>query len=223
MATPRVTSPAVTDDSTHSRLWRTGAVVLALFGLVLLWFRQPVATTLAIPLAGSVAWSLAGVWRWTLAEEGEPPPRAPSFTKACALTAAGLGMLGLVLHDVGLGLAVMLALGLTSPAVTKRFRPASTAPVDQPPAPGCPDPEEHVGTDLPEMLSGLSDGELCRAWRRSFVLLHETRTEERLEVVALRAALLDEMTRRHPREVETWLASGGRAAGGPDRFFSDSD
>jgi hypothetical protein len=69
-------------------------------------------------------------------------------------------------------------------------------------------------------VRALPDAELCHTWRRSFVALQQTRSAEELERVAvLRRALLDEMELRDPAALASWLASGARAAGGPERFL----
>lgn len=209
----------------YPRLWRTTVALLTAVGLMLLWWRQPVLTTLIVPLAGAFGWGLVMIWRWTVAEEGDPPPEVPSFRTTFALTSAALGMLGLMVLDAGLGFLALAAVALSSPPVVRRFLPATNHPPPHPPPAPSPVPThvEDVGPEVDDLLTGLSDSELCRAWRHSFAVLHETDPVHRLSVVQLRAACLDEMTRRHPREVENWLASGGRAASGPDRFFSDSE
>jgi hypothetical protein len=67
----------------------------------------------------------------------------------------------------------------------------------------------------------LTTSELCREWRRSFVRLQSARTfRDRCYVVALRQVYLDEMDRRSPTAFQAWLASGARAAGGPDRYLA---
>jgi hypothetical protein len=67
----------------------------------------------------------------------------------------------------------------------------------------------------------MTDAELCQRWRRSFTALADARTPgERLEVVRTRQAYLDEIERRHPAELQTWLASGARAAGNPMPFLT---
>jgi hypothetical protein len=43
---------------------------------------------------------------------------------------------------------------------------------------------------------------------------------DRCYVVALRQVYLDEMDRRSPTAFQAWLASGARAAGGPDRYLA---
>jgi hypothetical protein len=69
----------------------------------------------------------------------------------------------------------------------------------------------------------LTDEELCLAWRRSFLGLERAHTTVALQdVVRLRQAYLDELTRRHPSGVRAWFDSGARAAGGPDRYLHRS-
>ncbi len=68
----------------------------------------------------------------------------------------------------------------------------------------------------------LSNEELCREWRRSFVALQCARSHaEFMRIVGMRQVYLDEMDRRSPAGLDAWLASGGRAASGPDRYLRD--
>jgi hypothetical protein len=77
--------------------------------------------------------------------------------------------------------------------------------------------EELPGADA---VPSLDDEALCRAWRRSYLQLDAGfGGGRRLAVVRLREAYLDEMTRRHPAEVQLWFASGARAAGNPLPFL----
>lgn len=66
----------------------------------------------------------------------------------------------------------------------------------------------------------LEDLDLCRAWCSSFVALQRAETfGARQRIVAERAALLDELERRHPVELGDWLRSGARAAANPQRHL----
>src|SRR3954463_16551661 len=68
--------------------------------------------------------------------------------------------------------------------------------------------------------SWLTDAELCQAWRASFgALLQASDPDERERVVELRQTYLDELLRRYPEPVRTWLATGPRAAGGPEEYL----
>jgi hypothetical protein len=73
-----------------------------------------------------------------------------------------------------------------------------------------------------EAVRLLNNHDLCHAWRCSFVALEDAASPvERIRVVLLRQRYLDEMDRRDPDAFGAWLASGARAAGGPDRFLTD--
>lgn len=73
-------------------------------------------------------------------------------------------------------------------------------------------------------LRDLSDAELCRAWRRSFLALMSAADPAGHEVVVLhRQALLDEMEQRDPAGLQAWLSSGARAASGPERYLGRDD
>src|SRR4051794_19620287 len=62
-------------------------------------------------------------------------------------------------------------------------------------------------------VRSMSDQELCRAFRRSCVLLDRAdEPYEQLRLVVLREAYLNEMSRRDPAGFAVWLASGARAA-----------
>jgi hypothetical protein len=70
-------------------------------------------------------------------------------------------------------------------------------------------------------VPAVPDDELCRRWRQSFTALAQASDcRVRLEVVRARQLYLDEIERRHPAELQTWLASGARAAGNPMPFLS---
>lgn len=70
--------------------------------------------------------------------------------------------------------------------------------------------------------SELDDRELCRAWRHSYLALESPASAAALmRVVELRRSYLEEFQRRSPRALEAWLASGARAASGPDRYLLD--
>jgi hypothetical protein len=75
----------------------------------------------------------------------------------------------------------------------------------------------------PEMLpepAGLSDEELCGAWRRSFVVLEACRTpEDRQAVAELRSRYLDEFERRRPEAFAEWLNAGPKAAKDAALYF----
>lgn len=72
---------------------------------------------------------------------------------------------------------------------------------------------------LPEP-AGLSDEELCGAWRRSFAVLEACQTPEEQQAVAeLRSRYLDELERRRPETFAEWLAAGPKAAKDAAGYF----
>jgi hypothetical protein len=75
-------------------------------------------------------------------------------------------------------------------------------------------------TALPA-CSSLTDEELCRGWRHSFLLLATADGATRRRVVQLRRRYLDELERRNPAGFARWLDSGARAAGDPSRYLVD--
>ena len=86
-----------------------------------------------------------------------------------------------------------------------------------------PDPTSTPTAELSEQqVRALDTRALCHQWRHSFVALESARTAaQRMRVVAQRQLFLDELDRRSPSALAAWLASGARAAGGPERFLAD--
>ncbi len=83
------------------------------------------------------------------------------------------------------------------------------------------DPDD-VGPEVTSVaVRAMSDRELCREWRHSFVTLQTARNaQELVRVVSQRQVYLDEMERRSPSGLQAWLDSGARAAGGPERYLT---
>ncbi|HET8560469.1 MAG TPA: hypothetical protein VFL69_08140 [Marmoricola sp.] len=99
-------------------------------------------------------------------------------------------------------------------------RPGATArPEPRPstvPAADRTDGLRELGLPGADTLPDITDSDLCHAWRRSFVELQTSRSvTRRMRVVQLRQLYLDELDRRHPKQLRTWFASGARAAGNP--------
>ncbi|SDK53979.1 hypothetical protein SAMN05428985_104419 [Nocardioides sp. YR527] len=89
-------------------------------------------------------------------------------------------------------------------------------PVAEAVGPQAVDPVEAVLA----VTDGLTDTDLCRAWRSSYVALDRvTDLRAKLRAVEIREVLLDELERRDARGLEAWFRSGARAAGGPERFL----
>jgi hypothetical protein len=140
---------------------------------------------------------------------------------------AGTGSVALVAVVTAsppVALLLVLLAGLSCPPVVRlaRRRRARSRPT---PAARRQARLEPLGRFSPVTTDGvvrrLSDPELCRLWRRTFWQLTSLpRPEAVLATVLLRQALLDELARRNPDAVHAWLESGGRASGGPEKFWA---
>jgi hypothetical protein len=207
-----------------------------------LWTATAGATVGLGCICGLLAW---GTWLWVyavlavamlallLAPHGDAPGvhrPARSAVRIVAVAVAASGLTG-VLGWAGLGWVLLVA--AAHPAVVGRL--ARTLEGDRPDVVTGHVPmnlaEAGRGVDAPsggrlaqlpaaEVVGTLDDEALCQAWRRSFVHLTACRLpSRRLELVSLRQAYLDELGRRHPAAVDSWLASGARAASNPMPFL----
>ena len=74
-------------------------------------------------------------------------------------------------------------------------------------------------SDTMAVSNTMTDLDLCRAWRSSFVSLERAvNPASRARIAGTRAVLLDELERRHPSGFGAWIRSGARAAGDPERY-----
>jgi hypothetical protein len=141
-------------------------------------------------------------------------------TVAGTLTLSVAGLI-VLLHFWALPL-VMLGV-VTSPAALRRLR----RPAQSPPVPGTPGGSAAVtsSADRPRESPGsartMSTGQLCEAWRDSYVALQTASSVgERALVVARRQSYIDEFERRDPAGLHTWLSTSACAQGNPARCFS---
>jgi len=136
---------------------------------------------------------------------------------------AAVGLLA-VFGLVGLVVIVLVAATWPGLAPLVRARWPRALPAAEPwpsfassgQAPGDEGVESVRRPDVPEELTALDDDELCLAWRRSFLLLNAAGSPgERLLLVEQRQRYLDELERRSPVGLASWLTSGARAPGNP--------
>lgn len=74
--------------------------------------------------------------------------------------------------------------------------------------------------DAPPMPT-LPTPDLCWEWRRSYLAVtRASKPDELIQIVALRAAYLDELERRDPEGFRRWLDGGARAASDPGRYLT---
>jgi hypothetical protein len=169
-----------------------------------------VACSIAV-VGGLCAWSV-----WASEEGGWPIRRSIDVGVSAGLVVTGLG--GLVAALGALGLVVVLVLGGTSPIHPNGMGPQSTlipAVLEEPRLAA-------AATSLPRDCEGLDSAELAMAWRRSFVLLQRAASKaDRLAAVEIRQRYLDELCRRYPEGIASWLASGARASSNPMPFIGE--
>lgn len=133
--------------------------------------------------------------------------------------AVALASLTSILPTLGLPLLVLCL--CTSPVVLRRVRDAVRSSSDSRRRREAAAAAEAVWWSmLAREVEGLTDGGLCRAWRRSYSALSEAGdAASAAQVVRVRQVYLNELDRRHPQAVSAWLASGPHPAGGPERFL----
>lgn len=157
----------------------------------------------------------------------EPPRRLARTALSCAGVGAAsatviLSLIGIAVVSPAAAFLVLVASALTSPAVLGRVRGAAAgraagAALEEPALLDQP----LLRTLLAPPAEEMTDTQLCRAWRQSFLGLQSARTvAHRTRVVALRCSYLDALEARDPDAFHTWIAAGARAASGPDRYLA---
>lgn len=227
---------------TYTKIWIGSTLTLLAVGAVTGFLLDP-GTDLILLVFGMVGGAAVGI----VAERG----RLSTWATLGGIVV--VGSMGFARVDVSVFIGVVLVLGLLSPPVVRTLLPGAASPRHPPPTPsrrrhllGHVPPQPGTGTpsagvarqldaaalpayDQPtllamaEQLRLLDDRELCRAWRRSYLVLDASvSAATRLAVVQLRQAYLDELGRRRPDALQAWFNAGGRAASGPDKFFLDA-
>lgn len=121
-------------------------------------------------------------------------------------------------------LCLLAACVLSSPSVIARVG-LSVAGVQHGPSEPAPSRDQRVTQLLevgpcPRSVSQLDTPTLCRAWRRSFAMLSAAETAtERSIVVELRQLYLDELERRHPQSLASWLETRPAPSSGPEAYL----
>jgi hypothetical protein len=155
---------------------------------------------------------------------------APSSWVAVAGRSARIGLCVIALAVISaatpeLLVGVVALVALTSPWVRRTVRrdalPADHFIPDEPRLP-LPRRPSQATFPMPTSVLGMSDDELCLAWRRSYIsVMLAGSTANKLAAVALRAAYLDEIERRNPQAFQAWLASGASATGSPHCYLDE--
>ena len=228
----------------HRRLWTGCVTVLGALGVFsTVWHLGVVATLVMLAIASAVI----GVVAFSLMPDGRPALRRAArvgwLSGVAVVVLAGWDRM---FGPWGYALATVVC--LTSPQLVRAVQWTRThwsttdlTPVDDTPLPpirsaapgvdmaefevlllesGSADevPERPVEVD-PE-VSSLSLDDLCRRWRRSYVLLQQDLPAQSvIKVVRSREQYVAEFTRRYPRGVRAWLAEGGSPSTDPRPYF----
>jgi hypothetical protein len=149
---------------------------------------------------------------------------------ATGVSVTVLGLVGLFAFSAALAWTTLAVYVGTVSLMATQGKPPSGArsgavatPTDQTPSDAADEMEPTGIVVTHDLVRQMSDAELCRAWRRSYVSLQQARGPRvRALVVHTRQLLLDELERRYPAGLKAWLGSGARAAGAPDRFIGNT-
>lgn len=217
----------------YNNVWRTVAAVAAAIGLFFAVERlgATAAVTLYVLSAMLVAALTAAVQRG----EAQHAWRA-AVRPGLVGGALGLAAFGIMFLFGNAGAVVILAGFAFSPPVLRWFgrhlghggqhphRRAGHGPVpadDILPSPLPAVRPTPPSADRPASKpEAMSDADLCREWRKSYVMLQQSGSvAAQLLVVQQRQRYLDELERRNASGLSGWLSSGPRAAGDPSRYI----
>ncbi|MHA7276349.1 hypothetical protein ACX80O_07455 [Arthrobacter sp. Hz1] len=191
---------------------------------------------LILPLAGliwagivAVAAALVGVASLRSRQPGEKQNLLrPVAIRTGLITAVMVGAAGLMAFLGSMVLVLALFAAATYPQLICFYhrrlgtvhRPlvsrATTAlPPDQITAPLGPELDRYS-----QPVHQLSDADLCRTWRCTYLVVIRASTAHELNRFGvLRGDCLDELQRRDPAAFAAWIKSGARASSDPEKFF----
>lgn len=217
---------------TYTSWWWSVWGTVMLLGMLLSVLVWPPSSVVVVFLLAALSAAVATTTYFRQRPDRAIP--APGLGRTSTVTGVAVGATTVGLSAVGslsgaLLLLVLLAAGATSPWAVRVLlrnapdpRPSPTPPREAHTHPAlAPLPDRLVDSAIPSAVQRLTDADLCRAWRVSFGALSEAGTAAaRARVVELRQAYLDEIDRRHPTGLATWLSSGARAAGNPSKYLA---
>ena len=206
-------------------VWWTVCIVVAAPAIAVTYLVGPPTTGVTVSVALScvcMSWFVVFV-----AEFSGRPVRLADCARICACGGFALIAAVSLFHVMGeAGLAVLALAAGTSPLVIRTMRRRGKR--------ACTRRRDHqfrfavdaVDQDnawdelLAELLTQMTDVDLCWAWRTSYCALFERPDPDwRTRVAGVRHAYLLELERRHPQQLEKWLATSPRPATGPERFI----
>lgn len=213
---------------TYRRIWLCWWGLLATLGLLLGLATVPTIGVVGVFLTSAVVAGAGAVVSLTWGDDDQPSTLelvGPAVRGGLHGAVVGVTV---VVTSVSLGTLVLPLLVLlvgSSPwalrngvRLARGTQPRETAEQRRTPAPApARAPQE---SEWAPAIRALSDEELCRAWRASYLSLQEAPSAAYLELVTLREAYLDDLERRNPLGMRAWLDSGARAAGNPAPYLA---
>jgi hypothetical protein len=127
-----------------------------------------------------------------------------------ACVAAGIVAVGAyIAASPTLACTLVLAAVVTSPWVGRLAHPVGEAPEPT-----------HSDVDDARSVDQLSIDELCQLWRRTFHAVLHNDPSLAVRIVGMRQVYLDEMERRDPAGLRSWLWSGPHAGSSPEKYLA---
>ena len=158
------------------------------------------------------------------AQTRAPTMPLPHYLMAVTVLAAVgvIAITGLIALVGAVALLCVALLATSSPPVLRRLLHHERRAVPKVAAAGEPPAPTVLPAPMPPpSYASLTDVELCWRWRTSFAALQHTASPgERLRLIEIRSALLDELATRNPEGFTRWMSSGARAASDPARFLT---
>lgn len=217
--------------NTYRAIWWGLSAPLALVGSVIAFVVVPLGAlaslvSTAVVIGGGLSWML-------ICARSTASPRA-CLPKAAAVAAVSgalvLIMAGLIYLLGPIAMVLVPVLTVTAQPVVRQL--SQWAPVEQllrsythrsggPADAAIRAAAAPLPPQMPVNWAALTDTELCRGWRISFVALQNaTSVTDRLRLARERQGYLDEMERRAPQGFAKWFDRGARAGSDPSKFLS---
>lgn len=185
----------------YARIWLIVALVLGAAGLILALLTEPTVDLLgALAASGAIALSLGLGMSVGTGKQQDPMRFMPVFLVSLAVVAT----VSLLIVGVVTPVLIGALITATSPWALARIGVVSGSP-------------SHVDDSV---IEAMSTPDLALAWRATCRELAVARDPAmKARVVAIRAALLDELERRDHDAILCWLESGRPAEGDPTQYM----
>ncbi|MFI5706466.1 hypothetical protein [Kribbella sp. NPDC051620] len=207
----------------HRVLWWSFAIPIGLLGGAAAVASSSVLST--VTAFGLLALSLGTLSARLQSLDGEGQPSGPISAATVVRRGCLAGSIVVPLFGLGtlIGIAVLpltLILAVTSPVMVSRWPVSERAVRSGSRIEARPAPTVDCCENTTPVLRELTDRDLCREWRRSYVELQRADSAEaKVAIAGLRQGVLDEFERRNLNGFDDWLASRACAASDPARFL----